>query len=294
ENGVVLDEEQLLFIASGQDNVVDEDVDETSVRDLELNVDNMFQDDECDAFDFDVDEASTAQTQFMANLSSADPVYDEASLSYDSEILSEIHDHDNYQDAVCKHHEYVKDNTEPVVQNNVSSVSNDAYMMIINEMHEQTAQCVYVKVQTKVVDASLTDELASYKEHVKLELSGDLHSIDSIDPRTDILVQRCPQDKSQSSQRADQSHKTNQSFDGVSFQYTYNACPQEHFEGIQKAFTKEIKEIFKELEAEVDQNAVNKKCDEIERKNILIENDNLIVDSLSKEVFYIATNYELT
>ncbi|GKF00803.1 hypothetical protein Tco_0027726 [Tanacetum coccineum] len=36
------------------------------------------------------------------------------------------------------------------------------------------------------------------------------------------------------------------------------------------------------------------KCDEIERKNLLIANDNLIADCLSKEVFYIATNSELT
>ncbi|GJV09064.1 hypothetical protein Tco_1346720 [Tanacetum coccineum] len=56
---------------------------------------------------------------------------------------------------------------------------------------------------------------------------------------------------------------------------------------------KEMKEIFKELEAEVDQNVVNRKYDEIERKNLLIANDNLIVDCLSKEVFYIATNSEL-
>ncbi|GKA67577.1 retrovirus-related pol polyprotein from transposon TNT 1-94 [Tanacetum coccineum] len=49
ENGVALDEEQLLFIA-------------------------------------DVDEASTTQTMFMANLLSVDLVYDEADLSYDSEI----------------------------------------------------------------------------------------------------------------------------------------------------------------------------------------------------------------
>nr|GEU85144.1 hypothetical protein [Tanacetum cinerariifolium] len=34
-------------------------------------------------------------------------------------------------------------------------------------------------------------------------------------------------------------------------------------------------------------------CDEIERKNILIKNDTLIANCLSKEVFYIATNYEL-
>ncbi|GKC14632.1 hypothetical protein Tco_1011414, partial [Tanacetum coccineum] len=55
-----------------------------------------------------------------------------------------------------------------------------------------------------------------------------------------------------------------------------------------------MKDIFEELEAEVDQNVVNRKHDEIERKNLLIVNDNLIVDCLSKEVFYIATNSELT
>ncbi|GKC62996.1 integrase, catalytic region, zinc finger, CCHC-type containing protein [Tanacetum coccineum] len=77
KNGVALDEEQLLFIASGQDNTIDEDVDEQPVQDLALNMDNEFQVDDCDAFDSDVDEAPTAQTMFMANLSSADPIYDE-------------------------------------------------------------------------------------------------------------------------------------------------------------------------------------------------------------------------
>ncbi|GKF13051.1 hypothetical protein Tco_0050977, partial [Tanacetum coccineum] len=66
---------------------------------------------------------------------------------------------------------------------------------------------------------------------------------------------------------------------------------KDHFEGIQKAL---IKEIFKELEADVDQNMVNRKHDEIEQKNLLIANDNLITDCLSKDVFYIATNSELT
>nr|GEZ12119.1 hypothetical protein [Tanacetum cinerariifolium] len=390
----------------GQDNVVDEDVDEPSVQDLALNGDNVFQADEY-------------------------PVYDEAGLSYDSYILSEVHDHDNYQDAICEYHEahkmhdnvqpncvvdsnaeytgdnnmipydhYVKENTKPVVQNNVSYVPNDAYMMIINK--EQTVQCIYAKAQIKVVDASLTAELATCKEQVELyerrakfeltegeqkieeqlrivitdrnikeeNFKEELHSVKmqlnsiinhnksmvekvtslkkdfkqkenkyleefldikalkekaddklikqdrslqtvhmlckpkpyydeqiniaigyknplclthakqvqpalyTTDPRTDILVQGCS-DKSQSSQRADQSLKTKQSFES--------------------ALTKEIKmkENFKELEAEVDQNAMNRKCDEIEWKNLLIANDNLIVDCLSKEVFYIATNYEL-
>nr|GEW03572.1 integrase, catalytic region, zinc finger, CCHC-type, peptidase aspartic, catalytic [Tanacetum cinerariifolium] len=59
---------------------------------------------DCDAFNSDVDEAPTAQTMFMANLSSADPVTDEARPSYDSDILSEVQDHDHYQDAVCAYH----------------------------------------------------------------------------------------------------------------------------------------------------------------------------------------------
>nr|GEY32628.1 hypothetical protein [Tanacetum cinerariifolium] len=60
ENRVALDEEQLLFLA-----------------------------DDYDEFDSDVDEALMAQTMSMANLSSADPVYDEVGPSYDSDILYE-------------------------------------------------------------------------------------------------------------------------------------------------------------------------------------------------------------
>ncbi|GJT42177.1 hypothetical protein Tco_0942042 [Tanacetum coccineum] len=195
----VLDEEQLLFLAGGHDTAVDKDVDESSVQDLALNVDNVFQADDCDAFDSDVDKDPNAQTMFMANLSSADPVYDEADPSYDSNILSEVHEYNNYQDAVCEHYDahemhhdvqpncivdsnadymsdsnmilydkYVKDNAEPVVQSNVSSMPNDAYMMIINDMHKQTAQSVSANEQNKVVNASLTAELATYKEQVEL------------------------------------------------------------------------------------------------------------------------------
>ncbi|GJT07717.1 integrase, catalytic region, zinc finger, CCHC-type containing protein [Tanacetum coccineum] len=151
-NGVVLDEEQLLFIAAGQTNTFDDDVDEAPVQDLALNEDNVFQADQCDAFDSDVDEAPTAQAMFMANLSSSDPIYDKVGPSYDSDILSE----------------YVKNNAVQVVQSNVSFVPNDALMMIINDMHEQSAQCVSANKQNKVVNESLTAELARYKEQVEL------------------------------------------------------------------------------------------------------------------------------
>nr|GEY01793.1 hypothetical protein [Tanacetum cinerariifolium] len=67
-------------------------------------------------------------------------------------------------------------------------------------------------------------------------------------------------------------------------------------QGIQKALTKEIKEmkdVFKELEAEVAQYTVDRKHDAIERKNLIIANDILIAECLSKEVFSVATNSEL-
>nr|GFA13225.1 hypothetical protein [Tanacetum cinerariifolium] len=54
-----------------------------------------------------------------------------------------------------------------------------------------------------------------------------------------------------------------------------------------------MKDVFEELEAEVAQCAINRKHDAIDRKNLLIANDNLIAECLSKEVFSVATNSEL-
>nr|GEY74822.1 reverse transcriptase domain-containing protein [Tanacetum cinerariifolium] len=139
ENGMALDEEHILFLASRQANAIDKDVDEQPVQDIALNVDNVFQADDCDAFDSDADEAPMAQTMFMANLSSTDHVYDEAGPSYDSNILSEV-----YKEMY------------------------DAYMMIYNDMYEPHAQSVPKTSQNTVVDNSLTTELATYKEQVEL------------------------------------------------------------------------------------------------------------------------------
>ncbi|GJS28153.1 retrovirus-related pol polyprotein from transposon TNT 1-94 [Tanacetum coccineum] len=51
-----------------------------------------------------------------------------------------------------------------------------------------------------------------------------------------------------------------------------------------------MKAVFENMEAKVDQNAVDKKCGEIERKTLLITNENLIAECLSKDVFYTATD----
>nr|GEW77706.1 hypothetical protein [Tanacetum cinerariifolium] len=56
---------------------------------------------------------------------------------------------------------------------------------------------------------------------------------------------------------------------------------------------KEMKDVFEELEVEVAQNVVDRKHDEIKRKNLLIVNDNLIAECLSKEVFSVTTDSKL-
>nr|GEU49719.1 hypothetical protein [Tanacetum cinerariifolium] len=114
ENEVALDAEQLLFLAGGQDNVFDDD-------------------------------APTAQTMFMANLSSADPVTDK----------------------------YVKDNEVPVVHSDASFVPTDAFMMIYNDICESHDQSVSNPSRNTVVKNSLTAELATYKEHIELLIKQD-------------------------------------------------------------------------------------------------------------------------
>ncbi|GJZ43877.1 hypothetical protein Tco_0591132 [Tanacetum coccineum] len=75
-------------------------------------------------------------------------------------------------------------NEENGVQSNVSSVQNDALMSIINEMHEegvqQGVQSRLANKPDKVVNDSLTSELARYKELVgvrkETSLKSELHS----------------------------------------------------------------------------------------------------------------------
>ncbi|GKF32507.1 hypothetical protein Tco_0102305 [Tanacetum coccineum] len=96
ENGAILDEEQSLFLAGEQIINFDEDVDNSPENDLALNMDHIFEADECDAFDSDVDEGPITQTMFMTNLTLEDRIYDEAGTSYDSNTPSEVQDHDTF------------------------------------------------------------------------------------------------------------------------------------------------------------------------------------------------------
>ncbi|GKA42545.1 hypothetical protein Tco_0735205 [Tanacetum coccineum] len=166
--------------------------------------------DQCDAFDSDVDEAPNIQTMFMVNLSSEDPIYDEAGPSYDSNTPFEVQDHDTFVDHMDEYHEvhemqndvqhnyvvdsdaeyasdsniilynqYMEDNEEHVVQSNVSSVRNDALMSIIDDMHEQGVQSMSANKQVKVVNDTFDDsELADIRNwRGETSLKSELHIV---------------------------------------------------------------------------------------------------------------------
>ncbi|GJS14028.1 hypothetical protein Tco_0408500 [Tanacetum coccineum] len=65
---------------------------------------------------------------------------------------------------------------------------------------------------------------------------------------------------------------------------------KEQFDEVQRSLVKEVRA----MEAEVDQNVIDKKCREIERKNLLITNENLIANCIAQDVFYTVTDSALT
>nr|GEV59445.1 retrotransposon protein, putative, Ty3-gypsy subclass [Tanacetum cinerariifolium] len=342
----------------------------TTAMDLALNVDNVFQADDCDAFYFDVDESPMAQTMFMANLSSANPVNDEAGPSYDSNILSEVHNHDYYQDAIYEYHEdhVMHENIQlnHVVESYADDTS-DSNMISYDQYVKDNAE--QLELYERQARFELTEREQKINEQLRLVISGrnfkeetlkkELHSVKlqlaSTINHNKLMVEEV------TSLKKDFKQKENKYLEDyldmkslkekVAIGYKNPLCltrakqvqpalyngheiikdnhvstivhntedtlkiakitkrkmndkmkdpecvtHKENFESIQKTLTKEIKEmkdVFEELEAEVAQNVVDRKHDEIEPKNLLIANDILIVECLSNEVFSIATNSEL-
>ncbi|GJS67530.1 hypothetical protein Tco_0682094 [Tanacetum coccineum] len=250
------------------------------------------------------------------------PVYDEAVPSYDSDVLSEI--------LMISD---VKDNeVNRFVQNNASMVPNDAISLFNDEVKKvamaKESQFYIVRRQvTASPDSGHVIVPPNHAPRMKAEALKEqntrpIKALTVYPPNTPAtLVPRVLPTKSQVKiniftlrQLFSEFDKTckkritptgitegERGFEQTKTCYLTEVIPffktlQEHFEGIQKALTKEVKEMsdaFDELEAELDQSTVDRKHDAIERKNLLLEHDNIIADCLLKEVFYVASNSEL-
>nr|GEV47431.1 hypothetical protein [Tanacetum cinerariifolium] len=118
-----------------------------------------------------------SETMFMANLSSAYPVYDEANPSYDSDILSEVHDHDNYQDAVCELHEVheMHDNVQPncLVDSDADYTSDMIPEKV--ELYERLAKFKLTEREQKIKEQL---KIVTTDRNIKEEnLKKELHSV---------------------------------------------------------------------------------------------------------------------
>ncbi|GJR84217.1 hypothetical protein Tco_0155002 [Tanacetum coccineum] len=121
----------------------------------------LLQGGQANTVDDDVDE-----TMFMANLSLANPIYNETGPSYDTNILSEVQDHDNYLNSVDEYQEVHEMNND--VQQNYVVDSNVEYTSDSNIIPYDQLSNVSANKQNKVVNESLIAELARYKKQVTI------------------------------------------------------------------------------------------------------------------------------
>ncbi|GJR54645.1 hypothetical protein Tco_1405166 [Tanacetum coccineum] len=332
----VLDEEELLFLAGEQGNTFDADVDNQPVQDLALNEDNIFQADECDAFDSDVDDEPTAQTIFMANLSSPgaqNPFYlKKAKVA---------------QPALYDGNELINVDHDPI---DVPSSEEDLELAELTrqKMHEKLNDPVCVEKRIKCIPPNYSKEnfLATFTPQTQLtpeqvfwsldlakrkaeELKANAPPLPVLPPVTvyppNTPVHLVPRTLPTTSQVNISLYVITQlfwdfektckkritptgitegewGFEQTKRCYLTEVIPffnllKEHFDGVQKSLVTEVramKAVFEEMEAEVDQNAIDKKYGEIERKNLLITNENLIANCIAQDVFYTVTDSALS
>ncbi|GJU89312.1 reverse transcriptase domain-containing protein [Tanacetum coccineum] len=194
---------------------------------------------------------------------------------------------------IIPYEQYVKHNEGLVIPSGESSVPNDAYVM-----HENSAY---------VPDDSLTTKLNIYKEQVAIY---EQRAQNPFYLRKTKVAQPALYDGDEilkthhvpvSVTSSEEDLEIAEGFKRTKRCYLMEVIPffnllKEHFEEVQRSLkeVRAMKAVFENMEAEVDQNAIDKKCREIEHKNILITNENLIANCIAQDVFYTVTDSALS
>nr|GEY04148.1 hypothetical protein [Tanacetum cinerariifolium] len=192
------------------------------------------------------------------------------------------------QPALYNGHENIKDNHVPVIVHNTEDTL-EITEITRRKMNDKIKdpECVNHKVKIAPHDYLKENFLATFTPQKQLTPEQIFWSQDHIKIKTEALKEQTTSSRPIKALMVYPPNTPATLFPRV--------LPM-NSQGIQKALTKEIKEmkdVSEELEAEVAQNVVDRKHDEIEWKNLLIANDNLIDECLSKEVFFVATNSKL-
>ncbi|GJR25067.1 hypothetical protein Tco_0973594 [Tanacetum coccineum] len=282
ESGQVLHEEQLAFLADP--GVADGQATQTTITH-----NAAFQTDDLDAYESDCDDISSAKAVLMANLS-----------SYDSDVLFEVPYSDTYQ---------TDDMINQIVQDTNSSAPQDAMIMsMFEQMSNQNRNEKFDAFQQEI--DSLKQTLS---KHVKEKESLDIDSRrretikmlakqnDPISKEKKIHIspinyfelnklfedfgKRFLPQKQLSAEQAFWLPLSNPNSEQLVVPYTSvkievsKELPKESFKDFDNGLHSEINEVkivFNQLEAAVKQCSVDKKCFDIQKKELFLENDRLL------------------
>nr|GEX59425.1 retrovirus-related Pol polyprotein from transposon TNT 1-94 [Tanacetum cinerariifolium] len=303
ENGVALDEEQLLFLAGGQDTAIDEDVDEQPVQDLALNVDNVFQADDYDwehitgsgktALEVGMDQTfNSQQPRVYFDLSPEEKDRYNANIRATNILLQGL-PKDIY--TLINHYTDAKDiwdNVKMLLEGlELTKKDRESQLVVVQNVQNRGqgtnprggGAAGFGGVQNRFGNANPADDYDAFDFNVDEAPTAQtmfMANLSSTDPVNDEAG------PSYDSDILSEVH------DHAHYQDTVCAHHEEHamHDNVQLNHV-----VYSHANYTSDSNMIlyDQKLDEIERKNLLIANDNLITECLSKEVFFVATNSEL-
>nr|GFA32576.1 hypothetical protein [Tanacetum cinerariifolium] len=166
ENGVALDAEQLLFLAGGQDNAIDDDVDEQPVQDLKLN---YVKDNAMPVVHSNVSSVPTDAYMMIYN-DIPKPYYNElnkVAIGYKNPLC--LTHAKQVQSALYNGHEIINDNHIPVIVHNTEDTLEIA-AITRRKMNDKMKdrECVTHKVKIAPHDYSKEKFLATFTPQKQL------------------------------------------------------------------------------------------------------------------------------
>ncbi|GJT85276.1 retrovirus-related pol polyprotein from transposon TNT 1-94 [Tanacetum coccineum] len=275
--------------------------------------------DHVDAYDSDCDDEATTNAIFMANLSPVGSLNDDTvEPLYDSDILFEVPHYDTYYDSDMLNSniqelgyiENIVSNNESYDEltgnSNVISYTdymltigndednyvplpvqkNDMMLSVIEQMKSQVEKCNMVNQESKSVNESLTNELERYKDIVGvLEYAvKDSHSEQEAYLSHELYT--AISDRNRKIGSWEQSDiKGDFKKDVIQFSKNLKETSKLFEKGF-IAEVKEMKDIFEQMEDEVDQCSVAKKCFKIEKKQLLLNNDRLLEENIASDIIH--------
>ncbi|GKD94395.1 retrovirus-related pol polyprotein from transposon TNT 1-94 [Tanacetum coccineum] len=166
-NNQILHKEELAFFA-------DPGIAEGQATQTVITHNVAYQADDLDAYKSGYEELNTAKVALMATLS-----------HYGSDVLAEVHNHDNVDNNMINQSVQVIPSSKQsnVMSKSETKITNALILSVIEQLKTQVINCIKINLDNKSVNDSLTAELERYKEQVKVLKEGqnfDLKSKDNV------------------------------------------------------------------------------------------------------------------